>query len=79
MEHQFIIPIQEDSKVLNFEVRDYPHHEEHNCKFEVFLKNNFVASFEPDHHGFLHICQNPGHIATDTLYKISHEIEKYNW
>jgi hypothetical protein len=79
MEHQFIVPIQKNSTILNFEVRDYPHKEEYNCKFELFLENNFVASFEPDHHGYLHICQNPGQIEKETLYKISGEIEKYNW
>lgn len=79
MEHQFIVPIQKENTVLNFEVRDYPHNDDHSCKFEVFLENDFVASFEPDSHGHLHICKNPGGIAKEMLYKISDKIEKYHW
>jgi len=76
---QLIVPIQKDNRVLNFEIRDYPHDEEHNCKFEIFLGNSFVASFEPNRDGHLHICQNPGNIEKETLHAISGEIEKYHW
>lgn len=76
---QFIVPIQRDSTTVNFEIRDYPHTEEHICKFEVFIENNFVASFEPDGHGYLHICKNPGNIETATLHSISNEIERFHW
>ena len=76
---QFIVPIQKDNAVLKFEVRDYPHDEEHTCKFEVYLQNEFIASFEPDPRGHLHICKNPGNIEKETLHLISDEIEKYHW
>jgi hypothetical protein len=76
---QFIVPVRKQDHVLNFEVRDYPHDEEHTCKFEVYLEDRFVASFEPDNRGHLHICKNPGNIEEETLYSISGEIEKYHW
>lgn len=76
---QFIVPIKKDSSVLHFEIRDYPHDGDHNCKFEIFLENNFVASFEPNGDGHLHICQNPGNIEKETLHLISDEIEKFHW
>lgn len=77
---QFIVPIRKDNHILHFEIRDYPHHsEQHTCKFEIFRENTFVASFEPDGHGYLHICQNPGNVEKETLHKISDEIEKFHW
>ncbi|HXI00085.1 MAG TPA: hypothetical protein VNI52_07430 [Sphingobacteriaceae bacterium] len=76
---QFIVPIKKENLTVNFEIRDYPHDDDHTCKFEVYLEDQFVASFEPDRHGHLHICKNPGKIERETLHTISDEIEKHHW
>ena len=62
----------------HFEVRDYMHHDGESCKFEVFSKGIFVASFEPGPHKHLHICRNGDVEAEELLNLIADEIESYN-
>lgn len=76
---QLIIPLQQNNTILNFEVRDYPHHENDACKFEVYTDGELVVSFEPDKYGHLHICKNPGKVNNEVLYELAQEIEKYHW
>jgi hypothetical protein len=52
------ITISNDKEVHHFEVAEYLDHDGENCKFCVFEGDEFVASFYPDEHLCLHICQN---------------------
>ena len=76
---RIIIPISREDKTLIFEVLDFAHNEDHQCKFELLLGDQMVASFEPDRQGFLHICKNPGGIDRETLHLIAEKIEGYNF
>ena len=62
----------------HFEVRDFMHHDGEQCKYEIFKDGQFIGSFEPDNHKFLHICKNPGILPDDTLHLIADELEKYH-
>lgn len=62
----------------HFEVRDYMHHNGADCKFEVFSKGVFVASFEPGPHKHLHVCKNGGVEKEELLNLIAEQIEGYN-
>ena len=77
---QFALEIIEDSDILSFDVVDYAHHEEENrCKFEVLHKGKFIASFEPDSRGFLHICKNTGDVDEEILHLIADKLEIMNF
>jgi hypothetical protein len=72
----FSIEITKDADVLNFQVVDYPHHEEDNrCKFDVLKDGKLVASFEPDSKGYLHICKNMGAVDEEILHLIADKLE----
>ncbi|WP_207426593.1 hypothetical protein [Pedobacter sp. SYSU D00535] len=75
---KLLIPINRDDEVFEFEVVDYVHDETHRCKFEVTLGNELVASFEPDRHGHLHLCNNFGKIDKQILHLLAEKIEAYN-
>ena len=76
---RFEIEIVKDSNKLNFEVVDYAHHTDDNrCKFEIMRSGLFVASFEPDSKGFLHICKNYGIVDEETLHLIADKLELMN-
>lgn len=62
----------------HFEIRDYMHHDETHCKYEVFKQGLFIGSFEPDHHKILHICQNPGVVSEEVLNLICEQLEGYH-
>ena len=74
----YAITISKDKKVHRFEVGEYAHHDDSKCKFRVFENDVFVASFEPDDHDFLHICQNPGHIKEEVLHLLADKIEAHH-
>ena len=59
-----------------FEVRDYLHHEEDRCKFEVFQDGKMLVSLEPDEDS-LRICKNPGRLDVETIHLIIDKIEYY--
>jgi hypothetical protein len=75
---KFEISVTVGSEDQHFEIRDYMHHEDDKCKYEIFKDGQFIGSFEPDNHKILHICQNPGVIAEDTLHLIAEQLEGYN-
>ena len=77
--NKFIIPITRGKQTLNFEVLDFAYNENHQSKFELLLEVKFVASFEPDRLGFLHICKNPGSIDPALLHEIAEKIESRNF
>lgn len=72
------IIISKDKEVHHFEVGEYLHHDETTCKFKVFEDGKFVASFEPDQHQYLHICQNPGKLDEEILYLLADHIEVHH-
>ena len=75
---KFSIEVEHASDKLSFEVFDYVHGDTNKCQFEIFQDNKFVASFQPDLHGFLHICKNPGKIKEPVLYLLADKIERLN-
>ena len=44
-------------------------------QYRVFENGKFVASFEPDAHNFLHICQNKAELNEELLYELADQIE----
>jgi hypothetical protein len=71
------ITISVDKAVHHFEVGEYLHHDER-CKFKVFENGTYVASFTPDDHDFLQICQNPGGIDEEILHLLADQIENHH-
>ena len=71
----YTITISHDKEIHHFQVGEYPHHDDQRCKYRVFENGRYVASFEPDAHNFLHICQNPGEIAEELLHELADQIE----
>lgn len=76
---KFIISIEDQQNVIDFEIREYPHLEEHSCKFEVYQDDKFVAGFEPDLHGVLHLCKDNKIVDPKILDEICTNIEKSHW
>lgn len=74
-----LIEIEKDDLRLSFEVKDYPHHNDDRCKFEVFQESNFIASFEPDRHGLLHVCKHADKVDEEILHLIADKIESFHW
>jgi hypothetical protein len=72
------ITITTDAEVHNFEVGEYPHHDEESCKYKVFENGIYLASFSPDAHDFLHICQNPGNVNEEVLHLLADKIEAHH-
>jgi len=62
----------------NFEVRDYMHHSEDHCKFEIFDDKQFIASFEPDEHRGLYVCKNAGIVNEEVLHLVAEKLESLN-
>ena len=67
-----------DEEAHYFEVGEYPHHNEEQCKYKVFEQGVYVASFEPDAQDFLLICQNPGGIDEEVLHLLANKIEVHH-
>lgn len=74
----FPITISKDTAIYHFEVGEYLHHDEEQCKFKVFENGLYVASFEPDAQNFLHICQNPGKVDEAILHLLADQIEAHH-
>jgi len=72
------INISLDKKVHHFEVGEYLHQDGEGCKVKVFQQGNYVASFEPDRHGLLHICKNPGRLKEELLHLLADQIEAHH-
>ncbi|QEM04977.1 hypothetical protein DIU31_016185 [Mucilaginibacter rubeus] len=74
----YAIMVSTDKGVHHFEVGEYVHHDDTKCKYKVFENGVMIASFEPDHHDFLHICQNPGEVNEEILHLLADQIEKHH-
>ncbi|MES2827952.1 MAG: hypothetical protein V4687_07350 [Bacteroidota bacterium] len=72
------ISISIDKTLHHFEIGEYMHHNGESCKVKVFQDGKFVASFEPDGHDFLHICQNPGNLDEQLLHLLADQIEAHH-
>ncbi|MFD0941510.1 hypothetical protein [Pedobacter boryungensis] len=65
-----------DKKVYEFQVGEYPHHDEQNCKLNVFKDGKLVANFTPDRHHILHLCKNHGKLKEPLIHAIADSIEQ---
>ena len=74
----FPVTISHDKEIHSFEVGEYLHHDGERCKYRVFEDGRFVASFEPDEHQYLHICQNPGSLNEELLHLLADQIEAHH-
>ncbi|MDB5010682.1 MAG: hypothetical protein JWQ06_1471 [Mucilaginibacter sp.] len=75
---KFEISVAWNNENHHFEVRDYMHHDDKKCKYEVFKEGQFVVSFEPGAHNFLHICKNTGLIKEGLLDLVAEKLESYH-
>jgi len=75
---KFEISVNWHNQNSHLEVRDYMHHNGEECKYEIFKDGQFIGSFEPDNHKFLHICKNPGLVEDDLLHQVAEQLEGYN-
>lgn len=75
---KFEISVTQNGQHHHFEIRDYMHHKEDQCKYEVYHDGQFIASFEPGSHRILNICKNPGIVQEDLLHLIAEQLESYN-
>ncbi|WCT14394.1 hypothetical protein [Mucilaginibacter jinjuensis] len=74
----YAITVNMDEMVHHFEVGEYLHNEDGQCKYRVFENGTYVASFTPDAHDFLQICQNPGSIQEEVLHLLADKIEAHH-
>lgn len=72
---KFEISVSQNGEHYHFEIRDYMHHKEDQCKYEVYREGQFIASFEPGSHRILNICKNPGIVPEDILHLIADRLE----
>lgn len=75
---KFEISVTQKGQQHHFEIRDYMHHKEDQCKYEVYRDGQFIASFEPGSHRMLNICKDPGVVPEDLLYLIAEQLESYH-
>ncbi|MES2808231.1 MAG: hypothetical protein V4619_06380 [Bacteroidota bacterium] len=75
---KFEISVAVDNQHQHFEIRDYMHHHDEKCKYEIFKDGQFIGSLEPDNHKELHICKDAGVVPVSTLHLIADQLEGYN-
>ncbi|PJJ79108.1 hypothetical protein [Mucilaginibacter auburnensis] len=75
---KFEISVKTASGIRHFKIKDYMHHDCEMCKYEVYENDQFIGSFEPDHHRNLHVCKDGGVLKQDVLDKIAIELERYH-
>ena len=69
------ISISLDKAIHHFKIAEYLHHNGESCKLKVYQDGKLAASFEPDSHGYLHVCQNPGKLQEELLHLLADQIE----
>ncbi len=74
----FPVTISVNKDFQYFEVGEYLHHDGEACKFKVFKDGVWVASFEPDPHEYLRICNNPGNLKEQILHLLADQIENHH-
>jgi hypothetical protein len=75
---KFEISVTQNRQNLHFEVRDYMHHTDGQCKFEIYKDGVFIASFEPGPHKHLNICKDAGIEKEELLNLIAGQLETYD-
>jgi len=74
----YLVTITLKKQTHQFEVGEYLHHDDERCKFKVFENGKMVASFEPDAHQYLQVCQNPGNLDDKVLDLLADKIEAHH-
>lgn len=74
---KFEIKVKQGRQEYEFEVREYLHHQDEKCQFEIFDNDRMVASFNPDPHEHLSVCKNPGNLDKKLLHLIADKLEPY--
>jgi hypothetical protein len=74
---KFDIKIIKDKEELVFEVRDYLHHEDEKCTFDVYQNEQLVASFAPHPHETVTVCKNPGNLDKELVNLIAEKLEAH--
>jgi hypothetical protein len=75
---KFEISVVKGKETYQFEVRDYLHHEDEQCKFEIYQDGEFVVSLEPDKYETLRVCKNTGKIDNKVVHLIVDKLETYH-
>lgn len=70
------ITVELDGIKYQFEVGEYPHHDELRCKFNVHYHGKLIATFAPDRYHVLHLCKNYGNLGEPILHLVADELEK---
>jgi hypothetical protein len=70
------ISVKHYKKTYNFDVGEYPHHDQLRCKFNVYYQGKLVASFAPDRQHLLQLCKNYGNLREPLLNLIADKIEQ---
>jgi hypothetical protein len=76
--NNFMVDVKSNEVDYQFEVAEFPHHSGESCKFRAFKDGKFVASFEPDNHQYLHVCQNPTNLSEAVLHLLAEKIEAHH-
>ncbi|TWR28913.1 hypothetical protein FPZ43_11650 [Mucilaginibacter pallidiroseus] len=74
----YLVTVTLKKQTYQFEIGEYLHHQDERCKFKVFENGKMVASFEPDAHQYLHVCQNPGNLDERVLNLLADKIEAHH-
>lgn len=69
------INIADNESTRHFEMAEYPHHYNDRCKYKVFEKGVYVASFTQGDHHYLNVCQNPGNLNGRVLDQLAEQID----
>lgn len=74
---KFDISIKQGKEVIGFEVKDYLHHDDEKCKFDIYQNDILVLSLKPDPHEHLTVCKNPGNLDKKLVNLIADKLEHY--
>ena len=74
---RFDIKVKKGKEELIFEVRDYLHHEDEKCTFDVYKEDQLVVSYAPHPHETVTVCKNPGNLDKELVNLIAEKIEAY--
>ncbi|MFA6084247.1 hypothetical protein [Mucilaginibacter sp.] len=77
MEDVFEITLGHGGDLQTLIVKDFVHHEDGKCKFEVYRLGQLILSLEPDGDTF-RTCQNPGEVKKEMINQIIDKIEWYH-
>jgi len=73
--YQLTITVGTDNR--KFDLAEYMFHDGERCKYHVFENGILLAAFVPDHHHFLQLCKNPGHLDDDLVDLLADSLESH--